>query len=87
MSWQIVITRQAAKDALKLKRAGLLKNAQQLRLVLAENPYKNFPPDEKLSGDLAGYYSRRINIQHRMVYQVLEDKREVRVLRMWSHYE
>lgn len=87
MSWQIVITRQAAKDALKLKRAGLLEKARQLRLVLAENPYKNPPPYEKLSGNLAGYYSRRINIQHRMVYQVLEDKREVKVLRMWSHYE
>lgn len=87
MSWDVQISKQAAKDAKKLLSAGLWNKAEQLIAILAANPYQNPPPYEKLMGDLSGFYSRRINIQHRMVYQVLEDKREVRILRMWSHYE
>jgi toxin YoeB len=87
VSWDVQISKQAAKDAKKLLSAGLWNKAEQLIAILAANPYQNPPPYGKLMGDLSGFYSRRINIQHRMVYQVLEDKREVRILRMWSHYE
>ena len=87
MSWQIVYTKQAQKDAKKLAVSGLKQKAQKLLAIIAENPYRNPPPYEKLVGDLAGAYSRRINIQHRLVYQVLEDTRTVKVLRMWTHYE
>ena len=87
MSWQIVFTKQAQKDAKKLAASGMKPKAQKLLGVLAENPYQTPPPYEKLVGDLAGAYSRRINIQHRLVYQVLEDTRTVKVLRMWTHYE
>ncbi len=87
MSWQIVYTRQAQKDAKKLTASGMKTKAQKLLAVIADNPYQNPPPFEKLVGDLAGAYSRRINIQHRLVYQVLEDTRTVKVLRMWTHYE
>ena len=87
MSWQIVYTKQAQKDAKKLGATGLREKAEQLLTILAENPYQNPPPYEKLVGDLAGAYSRRINIQHRLVYQVLEESRTVKVLRLWSHYE
>ena len=87
MNWQIRITKQAAKDAKNLKRAGLWDKAKQLLGVLAENPYQNPPPYEKMIGDLAGAYSRRINIQHRLVYEVLEKERVVKVVRMWTHYE
>ena len=87
MSWKLVYTKQAQKDAKKLSAAGLKAKAKQLLDLLAENPQQNPPPYEKLVGDLAGAYSRRINIQHRMVYQVLADIRTVKVLRMWTHYE
>lgn len=87
VSWQLLFTKAAQKDAQKLASAGLKEKAQSLLAVLAENPYQNPPPDEKLIGDLAGAYSRRINIQHRLVYQVLEQMQTVKVLRMWSHYE
>lgn len=87
MSWQLVFTKHAQKDALKLAAAGLKEKAQSLLAIVSENPYQNPPPYEKLVGDLAGAYSRRINIQHRMVYQVLDGGKVVKVLRMWSHYE
>lgn len=87
MSWQLVYTKLAQKDAQKLSVAGLKEKAQSLLLIVSENPFQNPPPYEKLIGDLAGAYSRRINIQHRLVYQVLEDQQIVKVLRMWSHYE
>ena len=87
MSWQVVFTKAAEKDAKKLVAAGLEDKAAGLLAVIAENPFQNPPPYEKLVGDLAGAYSRRINIQHRLVYQVLAEVRTVKVLRMWSHYE
>ena len=87
MSWKIVYTKQAQKDAKKLAASGMKPKAQRLLGILAENPYQTPPPYEKLVGDLAGAYSRRINIQHRLVYQVLEDIRTIKVLRMWTHYE
>lgn len=87
MSWALVYTKHAQKDAKKLAAAGLKSKAQELLTVLADDPFRNPPPYEKLIGDLAGAYSRRINIQHRLVYQVLSDERTVRVLRMWTHYE
>lgn len=85
--WHVVFTRQAQKDAAKLSAAGLRPKAETLLAILRENPFQNPPSYEKLVGDLAGAYSRRINLQHRLVYQVLEDERTVKVLRMWSHYE
>ena len=87
MSWQLVYTKHAQKDAEKLAAAGLKEKAKSLLAILGDNPFQNPPPYEKLIGDLAGAYSRRINIQHRLVYQVLEEQRVVKVLRMWSHYE
>jgi Txe/YoeB family toxin of toxin-antitoxin system len=87
VSWKIVYTKQAQKDAKKLAASGMKLNAQRTLGIIAENPYKTPPPYEKLVGDLAGAYSRRINIQHRLVYQVLEDIRTIKVLRMWTHYE
>jgi len=87
VSWQIVYTRQAQKDAPKLASAGLKGKALALLDILQNNPFQNPPPYEKLVGDLAGAYSRRINIQHRLVYQVLPEERVVKVLRLWSHYE
>ena len=87
MSWQLVYTKQAQKDAGKLASAGLKEKAKTLLEVVAENPFQNPPPYEKLVGDLAGAYSRRINIQHRLVYQVLQEERVVKILRLWSHYE
>ncbi|PVY78442.1 Txe/YoeB family toxin of toxin-antitoxin system [Tamilnaduibacter salinus] len=87
MTWKLVYTKQAQKDAKKLSSSGLKPNAQELLALIAEDPYLKPPPFEKLIGDLAGAYSRRINIQHRLVYQVLEDERVVKVLRLWSHYE
>ena len=86
-SWRIVLTKRAEKDAKKLSSAGLKEKALSLLSVLKENAYETPPPYEKLVGDLKGYYSRRINIQHRLVYQVLESKRIVQVIRMWTHYE
>lgn len=87
MTWRIVYTKQAQKDAKKLSAAGLKPKAQKLLGVLSENPFQNPPSYEKLVGDLAGAYSRRINIKHRLVYQVLQDIQTVKVLRMWTHYE
>ena len=83
--WKVVLTKQANKDAKKLTAAGLKAQTETLLGILAENPYQ--PPSEKLKGDLLGYYSRRINIQHRLIYQIIPDERIVKVLRMWSHYE
>ena len=87
VSWQLVFTNQAQKDAKKLSMSGLKPQAERLLDILRENPYQNPPPFEKLVGDLSGAYSRRINIQHRLVYQVLDKIETVKVLRMWTHYE
>ncbi len=87
MSWQIVFTKQAQKDAQKIARSGLKPQAERLLEILTEDPFRNPPPYEKLVGDLSGAYSRRINIQHRLVYQVLEEISTVKVIRMWTHYE
>lgn len=86
MTWQLVYTKQAQKDAQKLAAAGLKEKAKALLEVVRQNPFQNPPPYEKLVGDLAGAYSRRINIQHRLVYQVLQDEQMVKVLRLWTHY-
>lgn len=87
MTWKSVYTKQAQKDAKKLASSGLKPKAQELLALIEQDPYRKPPPFEKLIGDLAAAYSRRINIQHRLVYQVLEDERVVKVLRLWSHYE
>lgn len=87
MSWRIVYTIQAKKDAEKLAHSGLKSQAETLLDVLRENPYQSPPPFEKLVGELAGACSRRINIRHRLVYQVLDDVKIVKVIRMWTHYE
>lgn len=87
MTWKLLYTKQAQKDAKKLASCGLKPKAQELLALIAEDPYHKPPPLEKLIGDLAGAYSRRINIQHRLVYQVLENERVVKILRLWSHYE
>ena len=85
--WQVVFTKQAQKDAKKISAAGLRPKAEQIIEILHRNPYKSPPPFEKPLGDLAGAFSRRINIQHRMVYQVLDDLKIVKIIRMWTHYE
>ncbi len=87
VSWEIVFAKQALKDAKKLAASGLKPKAQELLAILTTNPLQNPPPYEKLVGDLAGAYSRRINIQHRIVYEVFTEEGVVRVLRMWTHYE
>ncbi len=87
MTWKLVYTWQAQTDAKKLAASGLKPKAQELLTLIAEDPYRKPPPFEKLVGDLAGACSRRINIQHRLVYQVLEEEHVVKVLRLWSHYE
>lgn len=87
MKWRLVYAKQAQKDAKKLASSGLKPKAQTLLDILADDPFQNPPPFEKLVGDLSGAYSRRINIQHRLVYQVLENERIVKILRLWSHYE
>ena len=87
MSWSVVFAKQALKDAKKVKASGLKEKAQALLSLLESDPFQNPPPFEKLVGDLSGAYSRRINIQHRLVYEVFEDQRAVRVLRMWTHYD
>jgi len=87
VNWQIVYTRQAQKDAKKLSASGLRPKAESLLETLQGNPFQNPPPFEKLVGDLKGAYSRRINIQHRLVYQVIKESRTVKVIRMWTHYE
>ena len=86
-SWRVVYTPQAQKDAGKLARSGLRPRAEKLLQLLAHDPFRTPPPYEKLLGDLSGAYSRRINIQHRLVYQVLEEQRVVKILRLWTHYE
>jgi toxin YoeB len=87
VKWQVVFAKHALKDARKLSAAGLKNKARELLDALAEDPFQNPPPYEKLVGDLEGAYSRRINIHHRMVYEVFKKERMVRVLRMWTHYE
>lgn len=87
MSWQLIYTKQAQKDTKKLAAAGLKAKAQELLSIIAVNPFQNPPPYEKLIGDLSGAYLRRINIQHRLVYQVLAEEQIVKVLRLWTHYE
>lgn len=87
MKWRVVYTRHAKKDAKKLAASGLKPQAERLLAILEDNPYQTPPPFEKLVGDMAGAYSRRINIQHRLVYHLLDDIKVVKVLRMWTHYE
>ena len=86
MSWEVVFTKQAQKDARNLASTGLKDKAQNLINILKENPYQNPPPYEKLIGDLLGSYSRRINIQHRLVYQIYEKENTVKIIRLWTHY-
>jgi toxin YoeB len=87
VSWQLYYTRQAQKDARKLASTKLRPHAERLLEILKKNPFQTPPPCEKLVGDLAGAWSRRINIQHRLVYQVYPEKRAVKIIRMWTHYE
>ena len=87
MNWTLVFTKPAKKDAKKLASSNLKPQTQRILDLLAINPYQNLPPYEKLVGDLAGAYSRRINIQHRLVYQVLDSLKTVKIIRMWTHYE
>ena len=87
MTWRVVFTKQANKDAKKLSASGLRPKAEELLALLAEDPYRTPPRYEKLVGDLSGAYSRRINIQHRLVYEILDEVQTVKVLRLWTHYE
>jgi len=87
VSWIVVFTKQARKDAKKLSASGLKSKAEAIIEILRDNPYQTPPPYEKLVGDLAGAYSRRINIQHRIVYQIVDNEKTVKVIRMWTHYE
>lgn len=87
VKWKLRYTRQAQKDAKKLKASGLKPKAEQLLKILEDDPFRTPPPYEKLVGDLSGAYSRRINIQRRIVYQVLEEEKIVKVIRMWTHYD
>jgi toxin YoeB len=87
VNWRLVYTKQAKKDAKRLSRSGLKPQAERLLAILKEDPYRTPPPYERLVGDLAGACSRRINIQHRIVYQILDDIKTVKVIRMWTHYE
>lgn len=87
MSYRLVYTKQAQKDAKKIASSGLKPKVMTLLEIISKNPYQDYPPFEKLVGDLSGAISRRINIQHRLVYQVLEDQKVIKVLRMWTHYE
>lgn len=87
MSWKVVFTKQAQKDARKLASAGLKPNAEKLIEILRSNPFQKPPSYEKLIGDLLGVYSRRINFQHRLVYQILEKEKTVKIIRMWTHYK
>jgi len=87
VNWQLVFTKQSLKDAKKISSSGLRNKTEDLLEILKKNPFLSPPPFEKLIGDLEGAYSRRINIQHRLVYQVLKNERIVKVIRMWSHYE
>jgi toxin YoeB len=85
--WQLYFTKQATKDANKIAASGLKEKAKELLDIIQNNPYQTPPPFEKLVGDLTGAYSRRINVQHRLVYQILEQEHAIKVLRMWTHYE
>ena len=87
MKYKLVFTKQAQKDAVKLKQAGLKEKTAELLEILSDDPFQSPPPFEKLVGDLAGAYSRRINIQHRLIYQVLGEEKIVKIIRMWTHYE
>ena len=87
MNWLLVYTKQAQKDAKKLASSRLKNKAKELLKILEENPFQNPPPYEKLVGDLAGAFSRRINIQHRIVYQVYEKEKTIKIIRLWTHYE
>ena len=87
MNWRVIFTRYALKDAKKISQSNLMKKTQELLSLLEQDPFQNPPQFEKLVGDLEGAYSRRINIQHRLVYQVLHEEKIVKVLRMWTHYE
>jgi toxin YoeB len=87
VKWQLVYTKQAQKDSKKIKQSGLKNKAVELLNIIEKDPFTNPPPFEKLVGDLSGAYSRRINIQHRLVYQVLKEQRIVKVIRLWTHYE
>jgi len=87
VSWELVYTKQAQKDAKKLTASGLKNKSKDLLKIIKENPYQNPPPYEKLVGDLSGAYSRRINIQHRLVYQVYEKEHVIKIIRLWTHYE
>ena len=87
MSWRLAFTKQAQKDAKRIKQSGLKPAASRLLDILREDPYQSPPPFERLVGDLSGACSRRINIQHRLVYQVLEEKKTVKVIKIWTHYE
>ncbi|WP_420583124.1 Txe/YoeB family addiction module toxin [Reichenbachiella sp.] len=87
VKYKLVYTNQALKDAKKISSSGLKQKAEKLLDLLANNPFQDYPPFEKLQGDLSGAYSRRINIQHRLVYQVYHEEKIVKVIRMWTHYE
>ncbi|MBP6368216.1 MAG: Txe/YoeB family addiction module toxin [Nitrosomonas sp.] len=87
MNWEILFTRQAQKDASKISQAGLRPKTAELLKLISENPFQNPPPYEKLIGDLSGAYSRRITIQHRLIYQIYPEDKKIKVLRMWTHYE
>ena len=87
MNWRLVFTKQAQKDAKKIAHSGLKPQASKLLDIIQDNPYQCPPPYEKLVGDLTGTFSRRINIHHRLIYQVLDDMKTVKVIRMWTHYE
>jgi len=84
--WKVILSRHAVKDAKKLKQSGLQHQAQRLLQIIQENPFENYPSYEKLVGNLKGFYSRRINIQHRLVYQVLDNIKIVKIIRMWTYY-
>lgn len=87
VAWKVIFTKQAQKDAKRLSQSGLKSKAEKLLVILAQNPYQDPPPFEKLVGDLSGAYSRRINIQHRIVCQIVDDIKTVKVIRMWTHYK
>jgi toxin YoeB len=87
VNWRLVFTKQAQKDAKKIAKSGLKQQTLKLLEILQNNPYQNPPPYEKLVGDLTGAFSRRINIQHRLIYQILDDIKTVKVIRMWTYYE
>lgn len=87
VGWELLYTKQALKDARKIAASGLRPKVEELLAILRHNPYENNPPYEKLVGDLKGAYSRRINIQHRLVYQIYKDRKIIKIIRLWTHYE